>query len=59
MANSLCQKLDAADAAFGRGQPDTAHNILSAYVSEVQAQSGGKFLSAANASILIALANAM
>jgi hypothetical protein len=59
VANSLCQKLDAADAAFGRGQPDTAHNVLAAYINEVQAQSGGKFLSAANASILMALAGAM
>lgn len=40
VANSLLAKLSAAQAAVNRGEPDVAANILAAFVSEVQAQSG-------------------
>ena len=40
VANSLLAKISAAQAAVGRGQPDVAANILEAFISEVQAQSG-------------------
>jgi hypothetical protein len=39
-AKSLHAKLDAAQAAVDRGQTETAANILSAFVNEVEAQSG-------------------
>jgi hypothetical protein len=40
VANSLFAKLDAAQAALDRGQPDVAINKLSALVNAVEAQSG-------------------
>jgi hypothetical protein len=39
-ANSLQAKLDAAQAALDRGQPEAAAKILNAFVNEVEAQSG-------------------
>ena len=40
VANSLMAKLDAAQAAFDRGQTDVAINLLNAFINEVNAQSG-------------------
>ena len=40
VANSLMAKLDAAQAAFDRGQTGVAINLLHAFVDEVSAQSG-------------------
>ena len=40
VANSLMAKLDAAQAAFDRGQTDVAINLLNAFINEVDAQSG-------------------
>jgi hypothetical protein len=40
LANSLLQKLEAAAAATARGDSEVAKNILSAFLSEVTAQSG-------------------
>lgn len=40
VANSLDQKLEAAKAALDRGQARVAVNILSAFINEVEAQSG-------------------
>ena len=50
--NSLIKKLENAQAALGRGQPNVAKNILGAFVNEVQAQSG-KHINATAASTLI------
>jgi hypothetical protein len=52
-ANSLLAKLDAAAAARARGQCSTAANIYSAFINELQAQSG-KNVDAAAAAIMIA-----
>jgi hypothetical protein len=58
IANSLCAKLRAADAAGARGQ-DTPHdNVLDAYVQEVAAQSG-KSIRPARAAVLTRLALAL
>lgn len=38
VATSLLQKLDAADAAIGRGNVNVARNVLDAFISEVEAQ---------------------
>jgi hypothetical protein len=40
VAQSLFAKLDAAQAAVDRGQPDVAINILQPFVQEVEAQAG-------------------
>ena len=40
VANSLLAELAAAQSAVDRGQPTVAANILRAFISEVQAQSG-------------------
>lgn len=56
IANSLCVKLNAAGAAIARGNMQAKAGPLGAYVKEVQAQTG-KSISAANAAILIRLAN--
>jgi len=40
IAQSLLAKMDAAEAAFDRGQPAVAINILEAFVEEVEAQAG-------------------
>jgi hypothetical protein len=40
IVTSLDQKLDAAQAAHNRGQYATEDNILSAFISEVNAQAG-------------------
>jgi competence protein ComGC len=48
VADSLMAKLDAAQAAFGRGQTDVAINLLNAFINEVNAQSG-KFIVAEHA----------
>lgn len=40
VATSLMAKLDAAQAALGRGQTDVAINILQAFINEVNAQAG-------------------
>lgn len=55
IANSLCVKLNAAEAAAARGNLAAKAGPLNAYVKEVQAQTG-KSVSAANAAILISLA---
>lgn len=52
VANSLVAKLDAADAALDRGQPDVAANLLNAFINQVQAQSG-KHIHADHAGCLI------
>lgn len=56
IANSMCVKLNAAGAAIARGNMQAKAGPLGAYVKEVQAQTG-KAVSAANAAILISLAN--
>ncbi|HEX2910888.1 MAG TPA: hypothetical protein VH186_08790 [Chloroflexia bacterium] len=40
IANSLHSKLNAAQAALDRGQPEVAANLLIAFINEVQAQAG-------------------
>jgi len=55
IANSLCVKLNAAEAAAARGNLAAKAGPLNAYVKEVQAQTG-KHITAANAAILIRLA---
>jgi FIMAH domain-containing protein len=40
VTHSLFARLDAAQAAVNRGQPEVAANILTAFVQEVQAQAG-------------------
>lgn len=40
IANALQAKLDGAQAALDRGQPDVAINLLNAFVNQVQAQAG-------------------
>jgi competence protein ComGC len=52
VANSLMAKLDAAQAAFDRGQTDVAVNLLNAFINEVGAQSG-KFIVADHAGHLV------
>jgi hypothetical protein len=54
--NSLCQKLDQAAKAAGRGNDKTHDNILGAFLNEVSAQSG-KAMSTADADTLTSLAN--
>ena len=44
VARSLLAKLDAAEAAQGRGQTEVAVNLLEAFVNEVQAQAGKHIL---------------
>jgi FIMAH domain-containing protein len=44
VTRSLLAKLDAAEAAQGRGQPEVALNLLEAFVREVRAQSGKHIL---------------
>ncbi len=56
VANSLCAKLRAAEAAAGRGEADTAANIMTAFKNEVTAQSG-KALTAQEAATLTQLAD--
>lgn len=51
--DSLLAKLDAAQAAFDRGQPTTAANQLRAFINEVDAQTG-KAILAEHASHLVA-----
>jgi hypothetical protein len=58
VANSLCAKLDAEDAARARGDGDAAAGLIMAYVNELHAQMG-KTLSAENAATLERLAAAM
>lgn len=53
IARSLFAKLNAAQAALDRDQPDVAANILSALISEIAAQSG-KHIDAHHASHMIA-----
>lgn len=55
-ANSMCAKLRAAEAAEGRGQPDTAANNIDAFKNQVAAQSG-KSMTAQEAATLTQLAN--
>jgi len=45
VANSLMAKLEAAQAAFDRGQTDVAINLLNAFINEVGAQSGKSIVS--------------
>ena len=52
VANSLMAELDAAQAAFDRGQTDVAINLLNTFVSEVEAQSG-KFIGVDHAGHLV------
>jgi hypothetical protein len=52
VADSLMAKLDAAQAAFDRGQTEVAINLLNAFVNEVNAQSG-KFIVAEHAGHLL------
>ena len=40
VARSLFAKIDAAQAAFDRGQRDVAANVLAALINEIEAQSG-------------------
>jgi hypothetical protein len=58
IANSLCMKLRAAEAAAARGQQDTKANILEAFVREVEAQTG-QHISTGAAPILIRMARAL
>ena len=44
VTHSLLAKLDAAEAAQGRGKPEVALNLLEAFVREVRAQSGKHIL---------------
>jgi hypothetical protein len=48
VANSLSQKIDAAADAVARGQRTTSRNILDAFKSEVQAQTGNHLTSVAS-----------
>ena len=52
VATSLMAKLDAAQAAFDKGQTDVAINLVNAFVNEVKAQSG-KFIVADHADHLV------
>jgi hypothetical protein len=52
VANSLMAKLDAAQAAFDRGQTDVAINLLNAFINEAKAQSG-KFIGVDHAGHLV------
>ncbi len=56
IANSLCAKLQAAEAAAGRGQADTAANIVNAFKNEVAVQAG-KAMTAQQAATLTMLAD--
>ena len=56
--DSLCAKLAAAAASFGRGDEKAARAQIGAYVNEVNAQRG-KAVNDANATTLIALAGAL
>jgi hypothetical protein len=56
VAGSLCAKLRAAEAAAGRGQADTAANIMNGFKNEVAAQSG-KAMTAQEAATLTLLAD--
>lgn len=58
IANSLCQKLDAAAAAQLRGSTKAAGNILDAYIAEVRAQTG-KWITAPHAALLIQYAQGL
>lgn len=58
IANSLCAKLDAAEAADERGNLHARAGQLDAFVNEVQAQTGKAF-TAEEAEILIALGGAL
>jgi hypothetical protein len=52
LSNSLISKLENAQAALRRGQPNVAKNVLRAFINEVQAQSG-KHINAIAADALI------
>jgi hypothetical protein len=52
----MCAKLRAAEAAAGRGQADTAANIMNAFKNEVAARSG-KAMTAQEAATLTMLAD--
>jgi|WetSurMetagenome_2_1015567.scaffolds.fasta_scaffold115524_2 hypothetical protein len=52
VANSLMATLDAAQAALVRGQTDVAINLLSAFINEINAQTG-KFVPAEHAPHLL------
>ena len=58
VANSLVQKLEAANAAMGRGQTQVAMNLLRAFINEVSAQSG-KHITIDAANMLIADVNTL
>jgi hypothetical protein len=58
IANSLLAKLDAAQAAYERGNVEAARNILDAFINEVEAQRG-KHISEWAADLLIADASAV
>lgn len=58
LANSLAQKLEAANAAKGRGQTQVAMNLLRAFINEVSGQSG-KHITTDVANMLIADANTL
>jgi hypothetical protein len=58
VAASLCSQLSQAKAAAARGDLKTKANILAAFVSLVQAQTG-KSITPANAAVLTQLANAL
>ena len=58
IANSLCQKLDASNAANVRGDTKASGNVLDAYISEVRAQTG-KWITPANAALLIQYAQGL
>jgi prepilin-type N-terminal cleavage/methylation domain-containing protein len=58
VANALCAKLEAAEAAEARGKLGARNNALGAYMNQVSAQAG-KALTRANATILNNLAKAM
>jgi hypothetical protein len=55
--NSLMQKLENAEAAFARGQDDSAVNMLNAFINEINAQRG-KHIKAEAADMLISDAQA-
>lgn len=58
VANSLCVKLNAAEASLARGNTTAQQNQLGAFINEVDAQAG-KFVPADKAPILVRLANAL
>ena len=58
IANSLCAKLNAADASMQRGDTQSRNGEIDAYVNEITAQTG-KAVSDANARILVGFARVL